>query len=167
MKKILLVLVIGILATSCFTKNKIPEVQEEPQIEIIIDSLGLTKDEIYSKVNSWFVENFNSAESVIEYQDKDAGRIMGKYVYDYSTGMGYKGWVRQTIVIDMKDNKIRVSIKDPYYRTNGNAMWGSNGAVREYTPVTDNDDLKEAKEKWNILVLSLKDYLKQKINNNW
>ena len=45
-------------------------------------------------------------------------------------------------------------------------MWGQNGAVREYTSITDNDDLKDAKEKWNELILSLKEYLKQK-SNNW
>lgn len=166
MKKILMILVMGVLVTGCFTTNKLPEVKEEPQLEVVIDSLNASKDELYLKVNTWFVENFNSAESVIEYQDKEAGRIMGKYIFEYSTGMGYLGWVKQTIIIDIKDNKIRIIIKDPYYRTNGNAMWGQNGAVREYTPITDNDDLKDAKEKWNNLIQSLKEYLKQ-INNNW
>ena len=45
----------------------------------IYDYEGKGQDELYVKANAWFVDNFNSAESVIQFQDKESGKLMGKY----------------------------------------------------------------------------------------
>ncbi|WP_107822016.1 DUF4468 domain-containing protein [Mangrovibacterium marinum] len=47
--------------------------------EQVIEVPG-TKDELYVKANEWMVRSFNNAKSVIQFQDKEAGKIMGKYL---------------------------------------------------------------------------------------
>src|SRR5690625_7103367 len=71
----------------------------------------MKKDDLYIRTNGWFVETFNSPESVIEFQDKEAGKIMGKYVYTYSEGV-YTYAVRQTISIDIREGRLRMSIRE-------------------------------------------------------
>ena len=48
-----------------------------------------SKNELYIKANQWMVKTFNNAKSVIQFQDKEAGKIMGKYLmHNYSfTGL--------------------------------------------------------------------------------
>jgi len=68
-----------LLLTNCVTsKVYIPVVLTE-----IINVPG-TKDENYIKANLWLVDVFISAKSVIQFSDKDAGVIKGKYVLNYN-----------------------------------------------------------------------------------
>ncbi len=70
---------ISLLLTNCVTsKVYIPVVLTE-----IINVPG-TKDENYIKANLWLVDVFISAKSVIQFSDKDAGVIKGKYVLNYN-----------------------------------------------------------------------------------
>lgn len=90
-----------LVVTSCSTTSKIPLADS---YERIIEVPSLSKDQIYIRANAWFVENFNSAESVIQFQDKEAGKIMGKYRFKHKSGSYYKN----IISIDVRDNKARI-----------------------------------------------------------
>ncbi|WP_233248578.1 DUF4468 domain-containing protein, partial [Desulfonatronum sp. SC1] len=61
--------------------------EEARRYERIIEVPNHTKSEIYVKANAWFVETFNSAENVIEFNDRESGRVMGKYVFTYNEGV--------------------------------------------------------------------------------
>ena len=43
---------------------------------------GKSKDEIHSIINQWVAENYNSANNVIQMNDKEAGTIIVKGVTD-------------------------------------------------------------------------------------
>lgn len=109
MKKILLfVFSISISISSCVVYRTTPIDPNLRTYEKVIDLPEKSKDDIYVLANKWMVETFNSAESIIQYSDKEAGTIMGKYVFDYP---GH--FVKSIIQIDVRDNKCRIYFKNP------------------------------------------------------
>jgi hypothetical protein len=85
----------------------------EPYEEII--TCEGTKAGLYVKANEWMVKTFNNAESVIEFQDKEEGRIIGKYLLkDNTVTTMYGQWgenIFAMINIYVRDNGVRISIK--------------------------------------------------------
>jgi hypothetical protein len=136
--------------------------EDQRRYEQIIDVSKLSKSEIYIKANAWFVETFNSAESVIEFQDKESGKIMGKYVFQYNEGL-YNYVVRQTISIDTRDSKVRIVISDPYFKiTSGMGQHYSNA---QYQPLKTQTGIKKARVRWEELSNELAEYLRS--DNSW
>lgn len=74
------IILAGFILNGCATMMGAKAAPEMRTFEKVIEISDKSKDQIYIKANGWFVETFNSAESVIEFQDKEAGKIMGKYV---------------------------------------------------------------------------------------
>src|SRR5690625_6988668 len=122
MKKLITLIITAVIISpflsSCGTMMGAKADESERSIDEIIEAPGMKKDDLYIRTNGWFVETFNSPESVIEFQDKEAGKIMGKYVYTYSEGV-YTYTVRQTISIDIRVGRVRMSIREPYVKTTG------------------------------------------------
>lgn len=123
---------------------------------------GQTKDQLYIKVNGWFVETFNSAESVIEFQDKEAGKLMGKYVYGYLEGV-YAHRVKQVVDISIKDEKIRFKVTNPSYKTTSGMGETYHNAT--YSPLETVKGLQKARQKWKKLSYSLNAYLQK--DDDW
>ena len=108
------------------------EVDENGNVSYIkiIDSIGLAKDEIFSRVLAFFTYNYTNGESVIQIQDKEAGQIIGKgiflnvYLGQYYTNLyEYDTW--HIVRVDVKDNRVRVIITLNNYRsrnTQGNGI---------------------------------------------
>ncbi len=55
---------------------------EKRTFKRIIEVPNRTKNSLYVSANSWFVDIFDYAGSVIEFTDKEQGRIIGKYVFN-------------------------------------------------------------------------------------
>jgi len=88
----------------------------------IIDSIGLSKDEIYSRVLAYFTYNYTNGESVVQIQDKENGQIIGKGIYmnvylgQYWTGLyEYDTW--HILRVDIKDNRVRAILTLNNYRS--------------------------------------------------
>lgn len=83
--------------------------------EVFEDVPG-SKSELFLKANSWMVETFNNAESVIQHSDKEEGAIIGKYLMHGTLSAGLYGVTTDTRVyaiidIRVKDDKARIEIK--------------------------------------------------------
>lgn len=84
----------------------------------VIEMQNVTKDALYSRAYEWFTKAFNSAQNVIQMQDKENGKIIGKGIFDDINspgplGMaGVKGYVKFTISIYLKDGKYKYEITD-------------------------------------------------------
>ena len=129
MKKIIILIVVSILTimTSCSEKcleglttvpreEKVLDEYDQLTYSITIDCKGLTKDEIYTRANSYFVYNYGSGKSVIQQQDKEQGILLGKgratkihYESSISTNPGYYN-IWHILRIDVKEEKARISI---------------------------------------------------------
>ena len=109
MKKtvLLLALVLSLmLIVSCATTSNV-DIEDYVKIIEVKDA---SADDLFVKANTWMVDVFNNSESVIEYSDKQAGVIKGKFdtqVGDYWSGMRR---VSAVITIETKDEKARISV---------------------------------------------------------
>jgi hypothetical protein len=72
--------------------------------------------------------------------------------------------VKQTISIDIRDNKIRIVINDPYFRTTSGM--GQQYYNAKYAPLVTQAGINRATEKWTELSSSLASYLNTK-NDEW
>ena len=72
-----------------------------------------SQKELYSNASQWFVDFFKSSKDVIQSQDKEQGRIVGKGILLEQIkiwGMATQYPNEVTIQIDVKDNKYRYRI---------------------------------------------------------
>jgi hypothetical protein len=114
----------------------------------VIDCPNQTKDQLYVKLNYWFVATFNDGKSVIQLNDKDAGVIIANgYVSDIAGHVGgmssYDVSIRPIIKVDIKDAKIRVTYTVQNYEVIKMVGGGILGAMSS-TPPSRND------EKWTL-----------------
>jgi hypothetical protein len=122
MKKIYLILAIT-LSVSTIKAQVIKElpVDESGGINFseVVEVANQSKDDLYLKAKAFFVNNFKSANNVIQMDDKEDGIIIGKGNSDFSIspGMGVNVYMKInfTIKIQSKDNKFKYDIYDIYY----------------------------------------------------
>jgi hypothetical protein len=86
----------------------------------VVEVPNVTKDELYIRGKSWFAKTFKSANNVIQMDDKDAGKIIGKgaiMIESNCTICGASGIhtsnggpVSFTIEVSFKDNKFKYDI---------------------------------------------------------
>lgn len=143
--------VVLILLTACSTTKEILN-ENLKQYEETVNIPGKSKNDLYLQVNTWFVESFRSAESVIEFSDKEAGRIIGKYVFTYG-----KSLIRSVIQVDVKDEAYKISFKSPLIKNTGQDI--------DYRNVKTNASLEIINKEWKALSASFKEYISR--TDNW
>ena len=88
---------------------------ESKSTEIVVKLNDKSQDDLYIRANTWMVEKFNNAESVIQFSDKPNGIVAGKYLLSSKgiagSGMGAT-WknVYAIIKIQVKDNGAKITI---------------------------------------------------------
>lgn len=137
MKKITLLLfvLIGFTMNAQSAKEMLAEIDGKWQLDDnnnvtfvrIIDAPGMSKEDIYNRALNYFTYNYVSGKSVIQTQDKDAGLVVGKGLYDnVHIGMSIittyvDAW--HILRVDVKDGKARAIITLTQYEkkvTGGN-----------------------------------------------
>lgn len=89
--------------------------------EFVIDSTGMSKNELRTKCKNWFGETFRSAESVISNETED--QINGNFVIRTTRFMTTQT-DRLYIGIKFKDGKVKISIKgDEVTTSNETHSW--------------------------------------------
>lgn len=111
MKKIILfVFFSAFLFQSCGIKT-IPVAMNPIDHQFQIDK---KKDDIFVSANNWMVENFNNAKSVIQYSDKEAGVVTGKYLlkssYNYDGYTASENDIFAIIKIQVKGGASKITI---------------------------------------------------------
>lgn len=103
------------IITSCAMSYQTISFAEDEAVINVFDSLDATKNDLFVRANDWMVSTFSDATSVIEYSDKEAGTIIGKYLLSGVVKVGAYGSSVDTRVyakidIRVKDNKAKVTI---------------------------------------------------------
>ena len=128
---------------------------ENAKIIEITDIPNSKKDELFIRANSWMVDVFVNAEGVIQFSDKQAGLIKGKYIFDTSDGV-YIVRVRSVITINIKEEKARFSIKNPTRKIIGDLL-GGGPYNKNYDPIESRQFFDEkVKPKFSQLANSFK-----------
>lgn len=132
------------------------------ELEKVIQTDG-SKDELFIKANNWAVEKFNDADAVIEFSDKEAGNIAGKYVGTIQNSILEEFRIRSNVRIDIKDNRLKIKISNPH-------SWAQDYATNQYKWYEikyDTQDLKRIRSEWEKLIESLETSMNAKSNDNW
>ena len=113
--KAIKIIFLAMLMTSCaISKTEYYEIDEASETI----SINQSKNEIFVNSNLWLVESFVSAKSIIQYSDKEAGVIAGKFkIMDdpYNTNVNKE--VEAVIKIFANEGNVKISIKPlPYPR---------------------------------------------------
>ena len=103
---------------------------------IEVDS-SIKKDELYNRAKSWFVTEYKSANAVLQMQDKDAGIIMGKGMFEAGYNMGLMVGLQivnvyHTVKIFIKDGKYKYEITDLNGKYYSSATRYSSGGLNEF-----------------------------------
>jgi hypothetical protein len=194
MKRKTLQLILGIIImvmTSSTSFGQDYELEEKTVIGIF-EIEGKEKSELFSSINKWISINYNSAQSVIQMNDKEAGTIIikginevvykntmkslypkNKYIPEYSTTK-----FNHLIEINIKDNRYRVvykitDIADKDLGVNNillkciNFNGKNEQAILEYSKIFDENIKKGAigKKKREQFMSSIK-LMFEELNNN-
>lgn len=136
-------LLIAFLSTVCFSVTaqikdtiglNVPVLNGHVVYQGVIDVPGMSKEGLYQNSRQWFVDYFKSSKDVIQNEDKDQGRIVGKGIIliPWKTMMGSGEYnCRITIQVDVKDNKYRYKIYDMILTTTISSL-GSYGTAEPY-----------------------------------
>lgn len=148
-KLFLLCTLITLSISTAFSKNKTPELPIDSNTNkisfteiVIVDSLS-NKQELFSIAREWFAKTYNSAISVIQMEDKESGKIVGKakmQIYRKGTlgNMEY-GHVNYTITINVKDGRYKYLISDFHHTGQHNVTLGK---IRSFGACEDMIDYK-------------------------
>lgn len=84
---------------------------------ISVDSVN--KSDLYNRALEWFAKSYNSSKDVLQIQDKEAGKLVGKAsMKSYITWMGspyHAGYVNYTISVYVKEGKYKYEIDNVYH----------------------------------------------------
>lgn len=86
---------------------------QDDNVSATFKDLEGTKNQLFTRSQEWLIAAFNSAESVIQYSDKEDGVIIGKYKLRTVATAGHGYDLYATITIQVKDGRARISIQ-PY-----------------------------------------------------
>jgi len=101
----------------------------------VIEVPGTTKIDLYSRANEWFAKTYNSSQNVLQAQDKEEGKLIGKALMK-STLKGFNaGYVNYTISVFLKDNRYKYEVTDLAHEK-GTSTLGSGGALESNKAAT-------------------------------
>lgn len=97
----------------------------------VVQVEGQAKDALYGRALEWFARTFNSAQAVLQLQDKDNGKLVGKALFDVTIkdiSRFPAGRVHYTLTVQVKDGRYRWEMADLYHDASGiKAAIGSGG----------------------------------------
>lgn len=112
----------------------------------IVEMPSMNKDALYSRAYEWFAKTFNSAQSVIQMQDKENGKIVGKALIPVTVIMEVPldqpkfsttinaGVVNYTLSISVKDGKYKYEVTDFFHNDRNESGFGSGGDLSNEKP---------------------------------
>jgi hypothetical protein len=153
-KAVLGLLAIGIILTACATSGA--KVTEPVTYNEVVEVADISQDILYTRANMWFVDAFRSAESVIQFSDKESGVIKGKYIGDNVMAGIYVCKIASTVTVEIRDGRYRISFTDPTYQYVGDALNGIYSRPGAEGPVVTVEMADKVNEEWVKLATSLK-----------
>jgi hypothetical protein len=98
---------------------------------VFVDSLT-NKNELFLRAREWFAKTYKSSMNVIQMEDKENGKIVGKasmQVYHKLGGSNYpSGYINYTIFVYIKDGRYKYEITD-FHHT---GQYVSEGTISDY-----------------------------------
>jgi hypothetical protein len=161
MQKILFIIPI-VLITSSVRGQILPIDSITHQITysgiVVVDSSSA--DLLFDRAKEWFVHSFNSANDVVQMEDKERKKIIGKGKFDVVTSYmsslstNSLGYVKFSVEIQAKEGRYRYVITD---------FWHEQGSSKANTP----NDLRLVRPGGGVLTMGMKNWngIKSQMND--
>ncbi|MDQ3073808.1 MAG: DUF4468 domain-containing protein [Bacteroidota bacterium] len=120
--KLLISLPVLLFATTLKAQEiKVDPISQKVIFKEIIKADSIPASELFIKSKEWISSYFNSAKAVIQIEDKEAGKIIGKAYNVIETSVfGYKAvQLHYTFAISIKNGKLKAEITDITYESPG------------------------------------------------
>lgn len=85
----------------------------------VVKAEHVSKAELYTRGREWFARTFRSADQVLEMEDREAGKLIGKAYSPFRNGADC--WY--TVIVQVKDGKYKVEITNIYYKAKGSTTY--------------------------------------------
>jgi len=159
-KKTPMLAILILILSGCMSPPKQHPIYEPIEIVEIIEIPNEEKEDIYNKARQWFSQYFVSGESVIDYEDKKEGVIIGNGISNNGSNsqMGMvisKFSFEYTIRIDTKDNKFKTTITVTNHKY---TIQGKTYTNKNVNPTLIESSKKEAK----LITKKIKEYIQKK-----
>jgi len=113
MKKIINILILTTISSFIFYGCAgMTVVNNDTELMRVIKVENMSKDEIFVKSMEWFSRTFKESKSVIDYQDKEAGKIIGNGAITHYFNMIVNGQVKFSVKIEAKENRSRITLSN-------------------------------------------------------
>jgi hypothetical protein len=103
--------------------------------EVVYVDSSASKLELYSRSREWFAKTYNSSNDVIQMEDKESGKVIGKALMGVShkaLGRFYDaGYINYTISIQSKEGRYKYEITD-FHHTG--QLFSNGNRVPDYGP---------------------------------
>jgi hypothetical protein len=103
----------------------------------VVTMEGQTQDALYSRALEWFAKTFNSAKNVIQMQDKENGKLIGKALIPITVkdiSRYPAGVVSYTLSISTKEGKYKYEVIDFLHDNRNESRHGSGGDLSSEKP---------------------------------
>jgi hypothetical protein len=110
MRKIIIAL---LLCNTAFAQLPIDSTSHLITYTGVVQANG-TQQELYSRAREWFAKTYNSAQSVIQMDDKD--KIVGKALMKAYYKKYRFGYINYTVTIYIKDDKYKYEFTEFYHK---------------------------------------------------
>lgn len=112
-------IIIGLLVISSNTLNaqNLPLDEKTGKITftevVTVDDSTATKDQLYSRAREWFARTFKSSQNVLQMDDKELGKLIGKGNFSIIPGLYLTdSRVDFTLSIYLKDGRYKYELTD-------------------------------------------------------
>jgi len=159
MKKVIIIAFVSFIClVPCFARPK--ELSPEEQVIQKVIEVQKPKDELFLLSLDWISKTFRSAKAVVDFQDKEAGKIIGKASIPVTYNFGMVNDTFFNYTIEVKDNKARITIENAYFMVTVGSATARGDITNEFTM---NECFRPEVDK---LILSLTEFL-QKTTEEW
>ena len=111
--KIAGVLVCIIFLTGCASLSV---VERDRNFQKTFENVGLNKNEIFTKSLQWLAKTYTDAKEVIEFQDIESGKIIGRgmstVIFNPTLIAPINVNIQYTLTIDIKDDRLRIAFSN-------------------------------------------------------
>ena len=133
--------------------------------EVINVDTSANKQELYSRAREWFAKAYKSSTNVIQMDDKESGKIVGKalmQVYHKALGSNFpSGHINYTISIYLKEGRYKYEVTN-FYHT-GQLVSGGN-RIDDYGPCEEMINTK--KKTWGMSYQKTFNYYLSQLDTN-
>jgi len=106
--RISIILALAFALTGCIRIPTTASIENEKKLEEIRSYPGLKKEQIFKNALTWVATVYNSSNDVVQLKDIETGQIICKGLAGASFDFGLTRHFKYTMLIDIKDEKMRV-----------------------------------------------------------